>query len=91
MMNDTAATHVDGNALAGPLSELFSVDMTTASARCAGCGDISPLAMAMVYPKPKAFIVRCHVCDTILLTLIQSRDNSWIDLEGLSALSIPRQ
>lgn len=83
-------SHIDGNALAGPLSEIFATDMTAAVGRCAGCGDISPLAMAMVYQKPKAFIVRCHVCDSVLLTLIQSSDHNWIDLEGLSALSIER-
>ena len=27
---------VDGNSLAGPLSELFSADLTTATARCLG-------------------------------------------------------
>jgi ribosomal protein S27E len=83
-------SHVDGNALAGPLSEIFLTDMTSASGRCAGCGDISPLAMAMVYTKPKAFIVRCHVCDSVLITLIQSSDRNWIDLEGLTALTIAR-
>lgn len=82
--------HVDGNALAGPLSEIFSVDMTTASGRCAGCGDISPLALAMVYPKPKAFIVRCHVCGEVLMTLVQSSESNWVDLTGLSALTLPR-
>jgi hypothetical protein len=90
MAGTYASAHVDGNALAGPLSELFDVDMTTASGRCATCGDMSPLAVAMVYPKPKAFIVRCHVCDGILFTLIQSRDHNWIDLDGLRALNIPR-
>ncbi|QBJ89072.1 hypothetical protein D0Z67_01195 [Streptomyces seoulensis] len=29
---------LDGNALAGPLSELFAVDLTVATRRCAHCG-----------------------------------------------------
>ncbi|HEY4267943.1 MAG TPA: DUF6510 family protein [Galbitalea sp.] len=82
--------HVDGNVLAGPLSEIFSADMTTAMGRCAGCGDVSPLAMAMVYLKPNAFVARCHLCDTMLLTLIQASDTNRLDLSGLAALSIPR-
>ncbi|MDQ1572918.1 MAG: hypothetical protein QOH44_477, partial [Actinomycetota bacterium] len=45
-------SHLDGNAIAGPLSEIFGADMTMASGRCGGCGDVSPLAMAMVYLKP---------------------------------------
>jgi hypothetical protein len=83
-------THVDGNVLAGPLSEIFSADMTTAMGRCAGCGDVSPLAMAMVYVKPGAFIARCSQCDTMLLTLIQSSGENRLDLGGLAGLSIPR-
>jgi hypothetical protein len=81
--------HVDGNALAGPLSEIFTVDMTTATGTCASCGDSSPLAMAMVYPKPNTFIVRCHVCDSILLTIIHSSRETRIDLNGLASLTIP--
>jgi hypothetical protein len=82
--------HLDGNALAGPLSEMFSADMTMATGRCAGCGDVSPLALAMVYLKPNTFIVRCHICDSVLMTLIQSKTKNRIDLIGLATLAIPR-
>ena len=34
----------DGNALAGPLSEVFAVEVTTAVGRCRGCGTSSQLA-----------------------------------------------
>lgn len=81
--------HVDGNALSGPLSDIFTVDMTTASGTCASCLDSSPLALAMVYPKPNTFIVRCHVCDSVLLTIIQSSRETRIDLAGLASLTIP--
>ena len=81
--------HVDGNVLAGPLSEIFAVDMTTASGTCATCADSSPLATSMVYVKPNTFIVRCHVCDSILLTIIQSSRETRIDLAGMANLSIP--
>jgi hypothetical protein len=80
--------HVDGNVLAGPLSEIFRADMTMASGTCASCGDSSPLAMAMVYLKPNTFIVRCHVCDSIVLTIIQSSRETRIDLSGLASLVI---
>ena len=30
--------HLDGNAAAGELSEVFALDVTTAVATCAGCG-----------------------------------------------------
>ena len=80
--------HVDGNAIAGPLSEVFRVDMTMATGTCASCGDSSALATAMVYLKPKTFIVRCHVCDSVLLTIIQGRRSTRIDLGGIASLTI---
>jgi hypothetical protein len=81
-------SHIDGNVLAGPLSEIFSVDMTRATGRCAACGDVSELAQAMVWIKPHAYIVRCHECDEILLTLIQSSSQTLIDLAGIQSLTI---
>jgi hypothetical protein len=81
--------HVDGNVLAGPLSDIFSVDMTTAMGTCGSCADASPLAMSMVYLKPNTYVVRCHVCDAILLTIIQSSKFTRIELSGMTSLMIP--
>lgn len=78
--------HVDGNVLAGPLSEVFAIDVTTAAVQCAGCGDVSPLAEAMVYLKPRAYIVRCHLCDSVMLTIIQG-STTRLDLTGLTSLT----
>jgi hypothetical protein len=80
--------HVDGNALAGPLSELFRDDMTTAMGRCAHCGDISVLAVAMVYDAAPGWCVRCHVCDDVLMTLVRVGDRLRIDLRGVTALEV---
>jgi len=82
--------HVDGNALAGPLSEVFDVDITTTSAKCAGCGDIAVIAQAMVYEKPHSFIVRCSKCDDVLMIVLQKRDATEIDLRGIAWLGVPR-
>jgi hypothetical protein len=39
---------VDGNAIAGPLSELLTADMTMAVVTCGPCGSGSVLATAVV-------------------------------------------
>ncbi len=80
--------HLDGNVLAGPLSEVFRDDMTTASARCVGCGDVSVLAEAMVYDAAPGWAVRCHACGDVLLTLVRVADRLRIDLRGISALEV---
>ena len=82
--------HVDGNALAGPLSELFDFDVTTAAARCAACGTTAMLAEAMVYEKPHSFIVRCSSCDAVLMIVLQKADATELDLTGIAWLQIPR-
>jgi ribosomal protein S27E len=82
-------SHLDGNVLAGPLMEVFRVDMTMATGECTGCGDTSVLAKAMVYVDAPAWIVRCHVCDAVLLTLAHTPDGMRFDLRGLVALDVP--
>ena len=40
--------HVDGNALAGSLAEIFPFDVTAAVGRCAHCGSTGMIGDAMV-------------------------------------------
>jgi hypothetical protein len=82
-------SHVDGNALAGPLSELFSIDITDAVARCVGCGAESALARAMVYVSGTDLVVRCGNCDDVLMTVVHSPGDLRLTLSGLAALRVP--
>ncbi len=81
-------THLDGNVLAGPLSELFRDDMTTATGRCAHCGDVSVLAEAVVWDAAPGWCVRCHVCGDVLMTLVQTGSRLRVDLRGVTALEV---
>ena len=81
-------SHLDGNVLAGPLSEHFNDDMTTASAECAGCGDVAVLAQAMVYDCSPGWTVRCRACGDVLLVLVRVGDRLRLDLRGLTALTL---
>ena len=60
--------HVDVNALAGILSEVFTVDMTTAPRRCAGCGLDAELGAHRVY-HGAGWVVRCPGCDTVAMRM----------------------
>jgi uncharacterized Zn finger protein len=82
--------HVDGNALAGPLAEFFTFDVTMATARCNGCGSIAELARAMVYQSGAGTVVRCGSCGHVLATLVEADDRAWISLAGVSAIEVPR-
>jgi hypothetical protein len=78
----------DGNTLAGPLSEVFAVELTTAAGRCRSCGTTSQMATLRVYGPAPGFVGRCPHCEDVLLRLVRTPDAVWLDLSGVSALRI---
>lgn len=78
----------DGNALAGPLSEVFAVEVTTAVGRCRNCGTSSQLATFRVYGPEPGFVGRCPGCGNVLMRLVRTPDALWLDFSGVSALRI---
>ena len=79
----------DGNAIAGPLREIFAVELTAAVGRCAGCGRVGAVAEARVYLDAPGAVARCPGCDAVLLRLVRGPDRAWLDLRGLVNLEIP--
>lgn len=82
--------HVDGNALAGPLSEIFRSDMTVARCSCRGCGDVTSLATEMVY-EGHGTVVRCRSCDDVLITIVEAPDRTVLTFPGVSSVSVARE
>jgi len=82
--------HLDGNVLAGALSEIFTSDVTAARARCAGCGQTSAIAEAMVYTDAPGLVARCAGCDQVLATVVDAGDRVMLSLAGLSAIELRR-
>jgi hypothetical protein len=64
---------VDGNAIAGMLSELFIPEMTEARCRCGTCGRIEPLGAEHVYAHPLSpgVVVRCRHCDNAMMVVVR--------------------
>jgi NAD-dependent SIR2 family protein deacetylase len=81
---------LDGNAAAGPLLEIFSVDLTAAHGRCEKCGRVCALAETVLYDRAPGLVVRCAGCEAVLLRLVDSGSRLWLDLRGLSYLQIDR-
>ena len=82
--------HVDGNAIAGLMADLFSFDVTTASARCDSCGTVAMLGTAMVYMDAMGAVVRCPGCDAVLLKVVESEDRAWIGFAGVTAVQVDK-
>ena len=78
----------DGNTMAGPLSDVFAVEVTTAVGRCRGCGISSQLATLRVYGPEPGLVGRCPDCDSVLMRLVRTSNALWLDLSGMSAMRI---
>ena len=81
--------HLDGNALAGPLRELFAVDVAEALTRCTGCGRTAPVAALVCYVHGPGGVARCAGCDTVVLRLVRGPEAAWLDLRGTAWLRVP--
>ncbi|HEY8482024.1 MAG TPA: DUF6510 family protein [Spirillospora sp.] len=86
---ETTDDHVDGNALAGPLSEIFAFDVTTADARCASCSRTGPVATLRLYRRAPGLVARCPACEEVVLRMVRTPDAAWLDLRGSTSLRIP--
>ncbi|MGI5189773.1 DUF6510 family protein [Promicromonospora sp. CA-289599] len=82
--------HLDGNVLAGALSEVFRADVTSARARCGGCGRMAMIAEAVVYTDAPGLVARCGGCDQVLATIVDAGDRLILSLAGLSAVELRR-
>lgn len=87
--DEHAGDYLDGNSLAGPLSELFAVDVTAAISRCAHCGASGPVAGLRVYPRGPGLTARCPECSEVVLRLVRGTDTAWLDMRGAVAVAIP--
>jgi len=79
---------LDGNAIGGMLHHVFGCEMTMAQAECGRCGARGPVAECEVYLGGPGVVVRCHVCHTIVMVLVEVRGMMCVDLGGLSKLEL---
>jgi hypothetical protein len=79
---------LDGNAIAGTLTDVFGVDMTLVTATCAGCGAAGVLAETMVYLRAPGTVVRCRHCESVLVVMVERRGRYCVDMQGVSGLRV---
>lgn len=86
--DEAADRQLDGNAAAGPLAELFTVDLTVAMVICAGCGNRAPLAAHSLYADAPAMVMRCPNCTGVVLRYASSGSRLRLDLTGARLLTV---
>ena len=82
---------MDGNSLGGPLGEVLSVDITTATGRCSSCQTAGPLAEGRLFGPAPGLVLRCPNCGEPLLRLTTAPGRTWLDLRGLDFIEVTTQ
>jgi Zn finger protein HypA/HybF involved in hydrogenase expression len=78
---------LDGNAVAGLLSEVFAVEMTTATGTCNSCGTMEALGAVRVY-RGAGVVLRCPHCDNTLAKIVKDGARMWVAFPGMQALEV---
>ena len=78
---------LDGNAIGGLLMALFGTEMTTAVVTCGRCATVGLVAELAVYRSELGTVVRCRVCDNVLMVFVEIRGVTCVDMEGMASLS----
>jgi hypothetical protein len=80
--------YLDGNAAAGELSRIFTMDITTAEGQCANCGTRRRFAEAHLYMQCPGLVARCALCGHVLLRFANVQQRVFLDLRGLTYLAL---
>lgn len=83
--------HVDGNCLAGAMSDIFGRDITDAIGVCNFCGHRAAMADAHAYNAGPGVVLRCPDCDTILMRWATTPVSTFLEMPGLQSLEIAMQ
>ena len=83
------ARHLDGNVVAGILSEVFVPDITAARATCADCGGTWAMGALHVYAHGMGMVVRCPSCDGVVLRIARTPAQLWLDMTGATRIVTP--
>ena len=79
---------LDGNAAAGTLQAIFPFEMTLVQATCTCCGTTNPVGALAAYMHGMGTIIRCPVCDSVLIRLSHAKGHSFLDMRGVRVLQI---
>jgi uncharacterized protein DUF6510 len=81
------ALMLDGNAVAGLLQEVFTVDMTTAIETCRTCGATDAIGALHLF-RGAGIVMRCPHCDSALMTIVRDDTRVCIGFAGVSTLQV---
>jgi hypothetical protein len=84
------STMLDGNAAAGILSEIFTLEMTSSWLECANCGREGEMGTLLAFMQAPGVILRCPACENIILRIVEAPEAIYLDLRGAVYISLRR-
>jgi hypothetical protein len=85
---NASMNYLDGNAAAGELSRIFAMDITSAEGQCASCGAKRRFAEAHLYSHCPGLVARCALCGHVLMRFANVQGRVFLDLRGMTYLSV---
>ena len=78
---------LDGNAVAGLLQEVFTVEITSAIGTCDSCGQSGAVGALHVF-QGAGVVLRCPHCDNALMTIVKEDARLCIGFGGMRTLEV---
>ena len=92
MDNDpNRAMMLDGNAAAGVLQEIFTLEMTPNPTECAHCGHVVEIGGLLCFSQGPGIILRCPACEEVVIRIVQTPDALYLDARGATYLRLERR
>ena len=79
---------LDGNAAAGLLQEIFTLEITSAQIQCAACDAAGIVGSLRLYAAPMGAVLRCTQCDGILMRVVHTPHGRWLEMTGTRCLRL---
>ncbi|HKC90903.1 MAG TPA: DUF6510 family protein [Candidatus Limnocylindria bacterium] len=73
---------LDGNAVAGTLSEIYGDDMTTVLSECGGCGKVDHVGGLLAFVHGPGIVLRCTACAAVMIRIVQTPRRRYVDVRG---------
>ncbi len=81
---------VDGNAVAGMLEELFSIEMTASPTECASCGYEGEVGTLLAFIAAPGLVLRCPSCKNVIVRIVTTPRAIYLDARGAAFLRLAR-
>ena len=73
------------------LGAVFGADMTVVPGKCAHCGAVHVIAELRAYMRAPGTVLRCPVCDGVVLRIVETDEATYVDARGAAYLRFERR